>query len=168
MTPPSELARLAEQLEQHQKFSEAKCPPGWLTVRDLRLAFRFISLSSTSSKAKQLCDKGLLDRKAYQVTSLDGKRSWTYAYKPKKPLRNLDDVMIASKEIGQDRVPKGWVSAVTFSHLANISRSAVFQMAERHSLESRLYRVRGGACGIKPVRHFRLASLKKLHHLRGR
>jgi hypothetical protein len=168
MTPPSELARLAEQLELHRKFSEAKCPPGWLTVRDLRLAFRFLSLGSTSSKAKELCDKGLMDRKAYQVKSVDGKRSWAFAYKPRKPLKTLDDVMLAAVEVGQDKVPEGWVSAVAFSRMANISRSAVFQMAERHSLESRIYRIRGGACGIKPVRHFRLATLKKLHHLRGR
>jgi hypothetical protein len=168
MTPPSELARLAEQLELHQKFSEAKCPPGWLTVRDLRLAFRFISLSSTSQKAKELCDKGLMERKAYQVKATDGKRSWTFAYKPRKPLKTLDDVMLAAVEIGQDKVPDGWVSAVAFSRMAHISKSAVFQMADRHSLESRLYRVRGGACGIKPVRHFRLATLKKLHHLRGK
>jgi hypothetical protein len=168
MTPPSELEKLAEQLELHQKFSEAKCPPGWLTVRDLRMAFRFLSLGSTSSKAKELYDKGLLERKGYQVKAINGNRSWTYAYKPKRPLKTLDDVLLASVEIGQDKVPKGWVSAVTFSKLANISRSAVFQMAERHSLESRLYRVRGGACGIKPVRHFRLATLNKLHHLKGR
>lgn len=168
MTPQSELEKLAEQLELHQKFSEAKCPPGWLTVRDLRLAFRFISLGSTSSKAKELYDKGLLERKGYQVKAINGNRSWTYAYKPKRPLKTLDDVLLASVEIGQDKVPKGWVSAVTFSKLAKISRSAVFQMAERHSLESRLYRVRGGACGIKPVRHFRLASLNKLHHLKGK
>lgn len=168
MTPPSELARLAEQLELHQKFDQAKCPPGWMTIRDLRLVFRFLSLSSTSSKAKELYDKGLLERKGYQVKAINGNRSWTFAYKPKKPLKTLDDVLIAAADIGQDKVPKGWVSALTFSKLANISRSAVFQMAERHSLESRLYRVRGGACGIKPVRHFRLATLNKLHHLRGR
>lgn len=168
MIPPSELARLAEQLELHQKFSEAKCPPGWLTIRDLRTSFRFLSLNSTSSKAKELYDKGLLDRKAYQAKALDGKRSWTFAYKPKKPMKTLDDVMLAAVEIGQDKVPEGWVSAVAFSRMAHISKSAVFQMADRHSLESRLYRVRGGACGIKPVRHFRLATLKKLHHLKSR
>lgn len=168
MTLQSELARLAEQLEQHQKFDQAKCPPGWLTIRDLRLAFRFLSLSSTSSKAKELYDKGLLERKGYQVKAINGNRSWTFAYRPRKPLKTLDDVMLAAADIGQDKVPEGWVSALTFSKMANISRSAVFQMAERHSLDSRLYRVRGGACGIKPVRHFRLATLKKLHHLRGR
>lgn len=168
MTPQNELAKLAEQLELHRKFSEAKCPPGWLTIRDLRLAFRFLSLGSTSSKAKELHDKGLLDRKAYQAKAIGGNRSWTFAYKPKKPLKTLDDVMLAAVEVGQDKVPKGWVSAVAFSRIAHISKSAVFQMADRHSLESRLYRVRGGSCGIKPVRHFRLATLKKLHHLRGK
>jgi hypothetical protein len=166
MIPQSELTRLAEQLELHQKFSEAKCPPGWQTIRDLRVVFRFLSLSSTSSKAKELYDKGLLLRIAYQAKSMDGNRSWCYGYKPKPPLKTMDDVMIASKEIGQDKVPKGWVSAVAFSRMAYISKSAVFQMADRHCLESRLYRVRGGACGIKPVTHFRLSSLMKLHKIK--
>jgi hypothetical protein len=163
----SKLTQIAEQLELHRKHSDFGCPPGWMSIRHLQGHFKFVCVYSASTKAKQLYDRGLLERKNYKVKAEDGKVSWAYAYKPKKPCRSLDEVMIAARHIGQEQVPKGWVNASEFSELANISRSAVFQMAYRHKLETRLYRIRNGLNGgIKAVCHFNLATLKKLHHLR--
>ena len=163
----SKLAQIAEQLELHRKHTDIGCPPGWLTIRNLQRHFKFICVYSASSKAKQLYDRGLLERKGYRVKAEDGKIAWAYAYRPKKPCQDMDEVMIAARHIGQDKVPKGWVNASEFSELANISRSAVFQMVQRHKLEVRLYRIRNGLNGgIKAVCHFNLATLKKLHHLR--
>jgi hypothetical protein len=159
------LAKLAKQLIEHRKQDKAAAPKGWLTVKEIQDKLGFLNYSSTSSKAKQLYDKGLLCRTSYQVKAFEGKRSWAFVYQPKKPLKSFDEVMMASRIIGQDAVPKGWISATDFCKLANVSRSAVFQMAERHSLERKNIRIRNGICGIKPVTHFRLANLKKLHHL---
>jgi len=163
----SRLEQIADGLAEHRKLTDIGCPPGWLSIRMLKSHFKFVCVYSASTKAKQLYDRGLLERKAYKVRAEDGKVSWAYAYKPMKPCRDMDEVMIAARHIGQEQVPKGWVSASQFSDLANVSRSAVFQMAHRHKLETRLYRIRNGLNGgIKPVCHFNLATLKKLHHLK--
>lgn len=160
------LAQLAQKLIEHRNTTDTGCPPGWLSVHHIKTHLRFLSNYAASSKAKHLCDRGLLVRKAYKVASEFGRITWAYAYKPKKPCRNMDEVMLASKHIGQEKVPRGWVSASTFCELATISRSAVFQMASRHRLETRFFRIRNGINGgIKPVCHFNLASLKRLHHL---
>lgn len=159
------LARLAKQLIEHRKQDRLKCPNGWMTIRELQGKLGFLNYSSTSCKAKQLYDKGLLARQSIQVKAVEGQRSWAYVYQPKKPMKTIDEVLLASRLIGQDAVPNGWISVTDFCKLANVSRSAVFQMAERHSLERKLIRVRSGICGLKPVTHFRLATLKKLHHL---
>jgi hypothetical protein len=159
------LAKLAKQLIEHRKEDKTAAPKGWMTIREIQHKLGFLNVTSTSSKAKQLYDKGLLCRTSYQVKAIDGKRSWSFVYQPKKPLKTFDEVMLASRLIGQDQVPNGWINVTDFCKLANVSRSAVFQMAERHSLERKIIRVRNGICGIKPVTHFRLATLKKLHHL---
>jgi hypothetical protein len=160
------LSQIAEQLELHRKHTDIGCPPGWMSIRHLKEHFKFVCLYSSSTKAKQLYDRGLLERKSYKVKAEDGKVAWAYAYRPKKPCRNMDEVMIAARHIGQETVPKGWVTVSEFSEMACISRSAIFQMAFRHKLEPRLYRIRNGLNGgIKPVTHFKLSTLKKLHHL---
>lgn len=165
----SRLSQIAEQLELHRKHTNIGCPPGWLSIRQLQSHFKFVCVYSASTKAKQLYDRGLLERKSYKVKAEDGKMSWSFAYRPMKPCRNMDEVMIAARHIGQDSVPKGWVTASQFSELACISRSAVFQMAFRHKLETRLYRIRNGLNGgIKPVCHFNLTTLKRVHHISAR
>lgn len=165
---PSKLAKLAKKLSELQQAPDIGCPLGWMSVRQIQQRLRFISLGSASTRAKTLANYGLLDRIKYKVKAESGQVTWCYAYKPKKPHLNFDDVMIAAGEIGQDKVPRGWVSVSDFIKLACISRSAVFQMAERNGLGFKYFRVKNGAIGgIKPVTHFRLSSLKKLHHLKG-
>ena len=164
----SKISQLAGQLVLYRKQSNLGCPVGWMTVRDIQHRLKFITTNSTSNKAKILAEHGFLDRRKYQTKSESGTLSWCYAYRPALPHKSFEAIVIAAKSIGQDKVPKGWISVSDFVKLAYISREAVFQMAKRHSLEFKYFRVKNGEIGaIKPVTHFRLSSLKRLHKLQG-
>lgn len=160
----SRLSHLAKQIEQHRANADLGCPAGWLSVVQIQRTYKFLNRSSASNRAKQLCDLGLLERIQYKNRSKRGSFSWSYCYRPGKGLKDLDAVRLASANYGQDTVPRGWVTVSDFCKMAAISRAAVFQMAQRHSLEFKHIRIRYGLLGsIKNVTHFKISDLKKLH-----
>lgn len=137
-------------------------PKGWLTVPDIQKHYGFRWRHTASTRAAALFDRGLLDRKLVrQFSGVMCCRSYIYRIlPPSKTLADADKLFLAS---GSEKVPKGWATARQIADSLGISMQAVWQMATRHNLPSRFYRVRRGLSGVSASRHFQIETLRRLH-----
>lgn len=138
-------------------------PKGWFDLPELRIIFRLLSLSATSNLAKQLFDRGYMERQVIHTQHDNGKHGLAYIYRPSRRFTDPLAARQAMQAEGRDRIPKGWVSMRDYSASAGITIQAVHNMAMRHKLKPRLYRIAANIGCTKPAQHFRKADLDRLH-----
>jgi hypothetical protein len=137
-------------------------PKGWLTIPDIQKHYGFRWRHSASTRALAMFTRGLLDRKLVrQFSGVMCCRSYIYRIlPPSKSLADADKLFLAA---GTEKIPKGWATAKDIALALNVSTQAVWQMANRHKVPSRFYRVRRGLSGVCASRHFQIETMRRLH-----
>lgn len=143
-----------------------KKPEGWFDLHELRRLFRLLTLNATSNKAKQLFDRGFMQRQAIHTLHDNGKHGLAYVYRPVKPYANPLASLEAMQREGIDRIPAGWVSMRNYANGAGLTIQAVHNMVTRRKLKPRLFRIAANIGCTKPAQHFRKADLDRLHKAR--
>lgn len=137
-------------------------PKGWLTVADLQNHYGVRWRHSASTRAGAMFQRGILDRKL--IRQYGGTMCCrSYVYKLKPPYKTLADADRAFVSAGAEKVPKGWASAKQIADGLGISIQAVWQMANRHKVPHRFYRVQRGLSGVCSSRHFQIGRMRRLH-----
>ena len=137
-------------------------PKGWLTVTDIQKHYGFRWRHTASTRASSMFDRGLLDRKLVRrFSGVMVCRAYIYRILPPcKTLADADKLFLAS---GSEKVPKGWATAKQIADSLGVSMQAVWQMANRHKVPTRFYRVRRGLSGVCASRHFQFERMRRLH-----
>lgn len=143
-------------------------PPGWFDLHELRRMFRLLTLNATSNKAKQLFDRGYMERRAIHTIHENGKHGLAYIYKPKPRYADPLEALAAMQLEGIERIPAGWVSMRDYANQAGLSIQAVHNMIRRHGLKPRLFRIAANIGCTKPAQHFHKATLDRLHKMKRR
>ena len=143
-----------------------KKPEGWYDLHELRRIFRLIALTATSNKAKQLFDRGFMERQPMHTMHDNGKHGLAYVYRPVKPYRNPIAALEAMQREGIEKVPAGWVSIRDYANARRLSIQAVHNMVKRYKLKPRLFRIAANIGCTKPAQHFCRAELDRLHKAR--
>jgi hypothetical protein len=86
-----------------------------------------------------------------------------YIYRVLPPSKSLAEADLLYAEAGTEKVPKGWGTAKQIALTLKVSVQAVWQMAERHNMPTRFFRVRRGLSGVVPTRHFQIGPMLRLH-----
>jgi len=140
-----------------------KKPAGWYSVHELRALFRVLSFNAASTKAKQLADRGFMERQLIHTYSENGRHGLAYIYRPVKGYADPLAAQAAAQVEGIDVVPKGYISIRDYSNSYGLSIQAVHNMVQRHKLKPRLFRIAANIGCTKPAQHFRKADLNRLH-----
>ena len=138
-------------------------PPGWFDLHELRRIFRLLTLNAASNLAKQLFDRGYMERKVIHTLHENGKHGLAYIYRPSRRFTDPLAARLAMQSEGIDRIPAGWVSMRDYAKGASLTIQAVHLMAQRHKLKPRMFRVAANIGCTKPAQHFRKADLDRLH-----
>jgi hypothetical protein len=138
-------------------------PPGWFDLPDLRRLFRLLTLNATSNKAKQLFDRGYMERRAIHTIHENGKHGLAYIYRPVKGYADPLAALAAMQAEGIERIPAGWISMRDYANERGLSIQAIHFMIKRHGLKPRLFRIAANIGCTKPAQHFRKADLDRLH-----
>jgi len=143
-------------------------PPGWFDLHELRRMFGLLTLNATSNKAKQLFDRGYMERRVIHTMHDNGKHGLAYIYKPHRRFTDPLAARAAMQAEGIDRIPAGWVSMRDYATARGITIQAVHFMVQRHKLKPRLFRIAANIGCTKPAQHYRKADLDRLHKPRRR
>ena len=141
-------------------------PPGWFDLHELRRIFRLLTLNAASNLAKQLFDRGYMERKVIHTLHENGKHGLTYIYRPSRRFTDPLAARLAMQSEGIDRIPKGWVSMRDYANRIGLTIQAVHLMVQRHGLKPRMFRIAANIGCTKPAQHFRKADLDRLHKQR--
>lgn len=141
-------------------------PPGWFDLHELRRIFRLLTLNAASNLAKQLFDRGYMERKVIHTLHENGKHGLAYIYRPSRRFTDPLAARLAMQSEGIDRIPAGWVSMRDYAKGASLTIQAVHLMVQRHGLKPRMFRIAANIGCTKPAQHFRKADLDRLHKQR--
>lgn len=137
-------------------------PRGWVTIQEMQKHYGHRWRHTTSSRAASMASRGLLARKLITRRS-EAMHYREFIYRVLPPAKSLADADLLYAEAGTEKVPKGWATAKQIALALKVSVQAVWQMAERHNMASRFYRVRRGLSGVVPTRHFQIGPIRRLH-----
>jgi len=143
-------------------------PKGWFDLHELRRIFRLLTLNATSNLAKQLFDRGYMERQVIHTLHENGKHGLAYIYRPARRFTDPLASRQAMQSEGIDRIPAGWVSMRDYANGAGLTVQAVHNMVTRRKLKPRLFRIAANIGCTKPAQHFRKADLDRLHKPRRR
>ena len=138
-------------------------PRGWITIQEMQKHYGHRWRHTTSSRASSMAARGLLARKLITRRS-EAMHYREYIYQILPPSKSLDDADLLYIEAGTEKVPKGWATAKQIALPLKVSVQAVWQMAQRHNMPTRFYRVRRGLSGVIPTRHFQIGPMLRLHN----
>jgi hypothetical protein len=140
-------------------------PKGWLTIQEMQRHYGHRWRHTTSYRAASMAQRGLLGRKLILRKS-DAMHYREFVYRVLPPSKSLADADLKYLGVGQDKVPKGWASAKQLAQRFKISQQAIWQMAQRHDVPSRFYRIQRGLSGVVSTRHFQIGPMLRLHDKR--
>jgi hypothetical protein len=144
---------------------DTQVPKGWVTIQEMQKHYGHRWRHTTSSRASSMSARGLLARKLITRRS-EAMHYREYIYRILPPAKSLADADLLYADAGTEKVPKGWVPAKQIALALKVSVQAVWQMAERHNMPTRFYRVRRGLSGVIATRHFQIGPMLRLHDKR--
>lgn len=156
------IAALTDAARKPDGKPDTPVPKGWLTVQEMQKHYGHRWRHTTSCRAAAMAERGLLDRKLITRRS-ESMHYRAFVYRVLPPAKTLADADLLYSSAGTEKVPKGWGTAKQIALALKVSVQAVWQMAERHKMPTRFYRVRRGLSGVVPTRHFQIGPMLRLH-----
>ena len=170
MDPKKEVTRLSRAVDaltnaasRPDGYPNTLVPKGWITVQEMQKLYGHRWRHTTSSRASNMASRGLLERQLITRRS-EAMHYREYIYRVLPPAKSLADADLLYSEAGTEKVPKDWGSAKQIALKLKVSVQAVWQMAERHNMPTRFYRIRRGLSGVSPTRHFQIGPMLRLHN----
>jgi len=155
-------ARLGKSLKAKERDP---MPKGWYTVRDIQTELGMRWASNASTRAKNLHDRGIIERKLWHAYKDFGyARAYIYCLKP--PHRTWAEAVDAYHKVGEEKVPKGWSRPIDFAKLLGISAEAVRNAIRRHELPVKLIKTNRGVSGIHVNQYVRTADIIRIYRKR--
>jgi hypothetical protein len=157
------IAALTTAATRPEGQQDTPIPKGWITVQEMQKLYGHRWRHTTSSRASSMASRGLLAR---QLITKRGEAMHyrEYIYRVLPPSKSLADADLLYANAGAEKVPKGWGTAKQIAIPLKVSVQAVWQMAERHNMPTRFYRVRRGLSGVIATRHFQIGPMLRLHN----
>jgi hypothetical protein len=157
------IAALTTAATRPEGLQDTPIPKGWITVQEMQKLYGHRWRHTTSSRASSMASRGLLAR---QLITKRGEAMHyrEYIYRVLPPSKSLADADLLYANAGAEKVPKGWGTAKQIAIPLKVSVQAVWQMAERHNMPTRFYRVRRGLSGVIATRHFQIGPMLRLHN----
>lgn len=138
-------------------------PKGWYTISDIRQELGFSYNRNASSRAFELYQRGVLERRLYRARVSSGHCHQTYIYRPKPPFKTITEAAFDWQHVKADKVPAGWIRAVDYARKVGVSVVAVRGAILRRNLKGRMFRTRRGVSGLHMNLHFREAELDRIY-----
>jgi len=137
-------------------------PEGWSTVEQIREELNIAHTRNASSRAFDLCKRGLLERQPYQSKAKTGQCHQTYVYRPAKPYRTIKEASDNSTKAREERVPKGFIRIMEYAIGAKVSHVAIRARVERAALKPKYFKTSRGISGLHLNAYYRKADLDRL------
>lgn len=153
---------LAHAVARPKGTPDTAIPKGWITVQDMQKHYGHRWRHTTSSRASHMASRGLLERQLVTRRS-EAMHYREYIYRILPPAKTIADADLLYSDAGTEKVPKGWGTAKQLALILKVSVQAVWQMAERHKMPNRFFRVRRGLSGVVATRHFQIGPMVRLH-----
>jgi hypothetical protein len=165
MSSPSDIiARLMRELQ--ASAEDHPCPAGFSTVEDIRAELRMAHTRNASSRAYDLFRRGLLERQPHQFKAKTGQCHKAYVYKPLPPYRSIREASEGLFAHQADKVPKGWVRIVDYSHNVNVSDVALRGRIARAGLKPKYWKTPRGIIGLHLNAFYKKSDLDRLFRKR--
>lgn len=142
---------------------EHPVPAGWFSVLQICKELQLAHTRNASSRAYDLCRRGMLERQQHIYKTNSGHCHKAYIYKPLPPYKSIKQ---ASEQLFQhcaDKVPKEWVRLVDYADSINVSDVALRQRASRARLKPKFFKTPRGVIGLHRNAHYLKAELKALY-----
>jgi len=141
-------------------------PKGWLTVEQIRKELGLAHARNASTRAADLCKRGLLERMAHQFKADTGQCHKAYVYRPMPPYKSVRDASERLVHHDAELVPHGWVRIVELSAKLKVSDVALRQRVARANLKPRYYKTPRGVIGLHRNAYYREADIVALFRKR--
>jgi hypothetical protein len=152
-------AAIIRALNQPKDYS---IPKGWSTIEQIRQELNLAHARNASTRARDLWQRGLLERMPHQTKAFTGQCHMAYVYRPKKPWRNFRQAAENYFTVAEEKVPAGWVRIMDYSADIRISHVALRARVARQNLRPRYFKTSRGIVGLHRNAYYRKADLDRL------
>jgi hypothetical protein len=138
------------------------CPPGWFTIEQIRQELRLSHTRNASSRAADLCKRGVLERMSHQFKAETGQCHKAYVYRPVSPFKTITEAAENLHVYKSEPVPKGFVRIVDYAATQEVSAVAIRGRVERACLKPTYFKTARGLSGLHRNAFYKKSDLDRL------
>lgn len=143
-------------------------PAGWFTIDQIRVELGLGHTRNASSRAADLCKRGVLERKSHQFKAATGQCHRAYIYRPIHPFKTIREAADNMHAVKGDKVPNEYVRLVDYAVTQNVSSVAIRSQVERANLRPTYFKTPRGLSGLHRNAFYLKADLDRMRRQKGR